>query len=44
MARLTKEEAVLQWRELKKRLKNGEIKFEEYAKAKRKLKPAILAK
>lgn len=36
-----KEQAVMRWRELKRRLKDGEIKFEDYAKAKRKLKPLI---
>ena len=40
--RLSKEEAVARWRELKQRLRAGEIKFEEYAKRKRRLKQAIL--
>lgn len=36
-----KEQAIARWNELKRRLKAGEIKFEDYTKAKRKLKPAI---
>ena len=39
----TKDEAKDQWRALKRRLRSGDIKFEEYAAAKRKLKPIILA-
>ncbi len=40
---ISKEEALQQWKDLKRRLRAGEIKFEEYARAKRKLKPAILS-
>lgn len=40
---IPKRDALDQWADLKRKLKAGEISFEKYAAAKRKLKPSILA-